>query len=483
MARSVTRANESRSALVRAEAIDAPHERSLTRLVCLYSLARVPGLPRNSRTSFLPPQEAFPLGRFGVHFDDDDGTLNVFPAACWRSSVLSTEDGEVARLERIDVWLLFVPRSGAVVALSLDTQCNELGDAVLLLQQTCFNRDSLAIDRVPLLEAIESSMKATAAVDIPDASFVDLAFNRDVHQIIVPGVPLSSQLADSSGEDIVYNPQRMMRLVYREDRDFRRTQTIAHEPRELNRQIGSFCMHGRGVTALIGAAEHVEWGLTLTAAELLGAVAKLREIQAIGRRTLRWADEGVHSAASIAVRRQRATDLARTIGAIHLELSFGVETYLDDLRTPEIILQDYRQSLGELLGLPQGVSTTGTMLERLKTVLETRRAELMAIEQRITDIRRVRHSIALGYITLIAIPIGLILAFLATDTTQVKAKTRSIFDIAHFGPYYGSIVGVLLVGLALWAGAWVWAARRIPKVLSEASTSLGPSTTGGDETR
>lgn len=49
-------------------------------------------------------------------------------------------------------------------------------------------------------------------------------------------------------------------------------------------------------------------------------------------------------------------------------MSFGVEMYLDTVRTPDIVLTSYRRYLAESLELPSGISSTGRLLSRFKAI-------------------------------------------------------------------------------------------------------------------
>jgi hypothetical protein len=169
---------------------------------------------------------------------------------------------------------------------------------------------------------------------------------------------------------------------------------------------------------------------------------------------------------SIGEVRAELARLSRKVGDLELQLSFGVEAYLDALRVPEVVLENYRESLNVSLGLSQGVETTTALLERVKTVLESRRAELEAAEQRVAEIRRRSRDYATAYVSLIAIPLGLTFAFLAGRTNQVSEK-RSLFDFRHYGLYYAGLFGVLLVSLVIYAVVRMHSAMRIPAILSE----------------
>lgn len=216
----------------------------------------------------------------------------------------------------------------------------------------------------------------------------------------------------------------------------------ARSPGELNRPVGAVCRHGRGVTVLSGWAEHVEYAVALTAVDLISAAARLRKIRTDARVALSRVEVAAarleeSGSRGLARGRRSAVQLSRRLGELQLQLSFGVEAYLDGLHVPEIVLESYRASLAGPLAVASGAQTAGGMLERLASSLTSLRELLDAADGRLTAVRRRAWEIAAFYVTWVAVPIGLVFAFLASRTSQVS-EARSLWDIRAYGWYYAS---------------------------------------------
>lgn len=85
------------------------------------------------------------------------------------------------------------------------------------------------------------------------------------------------------------------------------------------------------------------------------------------------------------------------------------------------------------------------MIDRLRRVIEARQVELAAAAAAIDESRRRANSWALGYVSLVAVPIGIILAFLGASVRQVSER-RSIWDVQHYWLYYSLAVTIVLLG-------------------------------------
>ena len=413
--------------------IDARLAREENRLVCIYSLQLpVNALPKDG----MRPDEALPLARFKDNFREARPCLRLVPGDESRRVTLRTKDGTVVLEDAVARFRgVVVPESGAVLTLTLDFQA-DLGATIAALQQTAFQRqrDTLTLDGLSLSEA------AQAGIGEPFA-----ALDRDVHQVLMPGTALTAALGAEANGDFVFDDATVMRLVYREDRAFRaRTGSIAW-PGELNRPSRTVGAHGRGVTLLAGAAEHVEWAVVLVACELVSAISRLRDIREDATDTLKKAKAVTPPTdmrrSSVTEARRQQADLSRRLGDLEVELSFGVEAYVDTLHVPEIVLQSYRESLARTLRVADGAERTATMLERLKSVLEARRDELAALESRLDADARRAWEVTLTYVTVAAIPLG---------TLAVKANFHERL-----------VVPALWIGAIVVLGAFRWVVPRL----------------------
>jgi uncharacterized integral membrane protein len=419
------------------ELIDAPHRRERSRLACVYTLEGDP-VPERLVAELARPDAHLALGRFENHFvGGGDATWPLHKAFTFVDAALATSRGTFATGASGDVYAAFVPYSGTVLLLVVDFDADAKA-AVAILQETCFRRQKLTIAGKPLLDRFVGGLPEEVAKKLGPVTY-----GRDVHQLFMAGTRFAAELpAEEKNDDRSYLPDGYMRLVYREDTPFRAepaAQAVMRFPAELNRPRGSLCAHGRGVTVLVGAAEHVEWGVVIGAIELLAALERMRRIRSAAAETLE--DANAVGAERPGKARARLGELAQELGDLEVELSFGVVQYLDALRFPEIVLQSYRDSLAETLGIAGGAERTAALLGRLKTVLDARREELAAIDRRKT-------SLAVGYVTLVAVPLGALLAFLGANVHQVSTD-YSAWDLGHYWPEYAILLGIVLGGAAV----------------------------------
>lgn len=446
------------------EQVDCSQERDATRFLVAYSLRG--GKRFASFDELAGPFEAFSLGRFAAHYSADASAgPRLFSASGHLDAVLGTDCALRLPVERVQAFGLCVRYSGYIALLQFDAQVG-LAEAIALLQQTCFRRTALTIDG----KAIERLLVELANPSVRPL-LEGLSLDRDVYQLVLPGAQLVHDLARESGDDLDYAEDLVMRLVYREDAVFRVGTGSARAPAELNRPRRTLCRHGRGVTVLAGWPEHVEYAVALTAVELVSATARLRKIRSDTADALEVAEASAYAiqtggTSGLSVARASLAGLSRSLGDLELQLSFGVEAYLDNLRVPEIVLESYRESFAASLGLAMGAATTGGMLSRLKTVIEARAAVLSAAEERVSEIRRRGWEWAAAYVSLVAIPFGLVLAFLGTSVKEVSPQL-SLFDLHHYAWYYTAIFGTLLMALVVFAVVRLLLSRSIPKVLSE----------------
>ena len=83
-------------------------------------------------------------------------------------------------------------------------------------------------------------------------------------------------------------------------------------------------------------------------------------------------------------------------------------------------------------------------------------AELTAIEsaeRRADENRRVRYALAVGFVSVVAIPASLLLAFLSINAPQVNGNW-SMFSHHYLG-IYAFIAAIIVIGGLLSIGLWV----------------------------
>lgn len=109
-------------------------------------------------------------------------------------------------------------------------------------------------------------------------------------------------------------------------------------------------------------------------------------------------------------------------------------------------MESYNATLYECMGLTSKAETVGRMLERLERASSAELTAIESVERRADGDRQLRWTVAIGFISTIAVPITLILAFLGINAREVDSQ-RSMFD-AHYVPMY-LFTGTLLVTGAL----------------------------------
>ena len=164
----------------------------------------------------------------------------------------------------------------------------------------------------------------------------------------------------------------LARYVYRSDEDFRVELAAFKVPHELNRGAESAAAHGRGVTVLSGIAESVENAVILTAAQLLSATTTLRGIRHRAVQTLDTLTALESTRPSPTTRRTVLAALSNELSAMHTKLSFEVESQVDAVHVPEIVIEQYQASLAGTLGLAMAAETTSKMLDRLTAAIAAR---------------------------------------------------------------------------------------------------------------
>jgi hypothetical protein len=90
------------------------------------------------------------------------------------------------------------------------------------------------------------------------------------------------------------------------------------------------------------------------------------------------------------------------------------------------------------------------MLERLGAAISAELTSVESIERRADDNRRVRYAVAVGFVSVVAIPASLILTFLGINASQVSSD-RSMFSTHYLGLYI-AVAALIVVGATLSLG-------------------------------
>jgi len=332
------------------------------------------------------------------------------------------------------IWLFRLPSGQIVTALSLDASC-DLADTIDLLED-CYYGD-VAIAEVP----VEDHAHGLAAQLGADGSS-ERSFLPERHQIVFSSVP-----APDDYDDLV------QRLVYRADLPYRKEYSAIRYPSELNRRPGSLAAVGPYVSVLCGHQDYVENAVFASAIQGVAAAAQLRVIRHAAYADVRLFRGLEGTPGTTRDRRLALERIADQLGDLELELSYSVEATADlGLLVPSLRVESFHSALYESIGLAQKAVTVGRMLHRLGAAISAELTSIESIERRVDDNRRVRYAVAVGFVSAVAIPASLILAFLGINASQVNSN-RSMFSDHYLGMYLG-IAALIVIGGALSLALW-----------------------------
>lgn len=321
------------------------------------------------------------------------------------------------------LWLLAMPSGQVVVALSLDIDADLTGTIDLL--------EDLYYEDVHL----GGTDLVSAAATLAQRSGVSVGqgqrgFAPERHQIA-----FSAALDSGDPQDVI------QRVVYRADLPHQPEYSAIGYPAELNRRPTTLAAVGPYVSVMCGQQDYIENAAFASAAQAVASAARLREIRdALHEDLVSFRDDDmVH----VDTRSRRVTleQIFDELTALELDLSLSVEAPRDlRLLVPSLRVVNYHEHLYDTIGLNHLAETISRMLRRLEATIRAELTTVESMERRADDDRRLRWSIAVGFVSTVAIPLSLLLAFFGVNATQVDAN-RSMFDPAYVWIYIG--VGLL----------------------------------------
>lgn len=394
--------------------------RSSTRVFFVYGLDG--GVAPDPATTIALP-EAFDYGRFTPHLEAAGRLLpRVRMLERLRGDVLGAHDGTpLPPLSTLGVLLLATPRGDTVLLLDGVISGEPEADAVVgMLATTCFNRTDLTLEGDPLLNWVNRRLDGSA----------QLRFGRDVHQMVCLGGSLldaALEVGDSGGV-----PPLVADLIYRGTLRSARG-LVVRTPRVLNHPGHRAVAHSRGVSVVAGWGEAVENALSTGAVMLVSALGVLRRARHAAFDALSQDEHTMLLSTSDA--RTLVSQLSAQLNELQLDLSFGVEAYIDSLVIPEVVVESFLVSLRDGMGLTDALGNTSRMLDRLQSVISTRVSALTAAAQEQDEQRQRVISLVIAAGSLIALPPGLLLAFFGVNALDVD-ENASILDLERYWPAY-----------------------------------------------
>lgn len=389
------------------------------------------------------PSEFLQLWRFAQYYERSADQL---PRVLARETLDPESVGfrrwqeHAASVTGVRVWLFWLPSGQVVAALSLDVEGALIGLVDLL--EDCYFGD-VVLGGVGIQEYAH-----TVATRLGVAGSGEREFLPERHQVVFDQNPAAEDC-----EDVV------QRLIYRSNLDYRKEYSVIRYPAELNRRPGWMAAVGPYVSVACGHPEFVENALFLSAVQGVGAAAQLRAIRQAAYADVRQFRHLEAAGGTTRARRQMLERIADQLGDLQLELSYSVEATADlGLLLPSLRVESYHVALYESMNLASKAVTVGRMLERLGSAITAELTAIESIERRADDNRRVRYAVAVGFVSAVAIPASLILAYLGINASQVHAD-RSMFS-AHYLGMYLTIASVILLGVLVSAGLYVQQRRQ-----------------------
>jgi hypothetical protein len=428
-------------------------DRPRHRLTSLYALDCDAGIALDARISELP----LSFGRLERFYRGaSTQTPNVLHFADYAAGEI--ELGRSDRLAAVSsgaVWLFRLPYGRLVAGLSIDFSA-DLEGTIAILEDSYYT--DLSIAGTSLIACLRGCDPA-----LTDA-LADASLASHSHQLLFLGsggrdfLPSGRHpFADRRRHDL------LQRLVYRADLPYQRRHSQIHFPPEPNRRPGAVVAVSPYVSVAAGQQDYIENGMFLSAVQAVGSAHLVARIRSDAYSALDSLRRFESAEVRLRTRRQRLGMLSDRLSQLELELSFGVEAYenLGSL-VPSLRLTEFHRSLFRALEIPEEAGTTGNMLERLSKALSAASSSVRFSERRHDDQRRLKWSVAAGFISLLAITLGIAFGFFGSSVSEVNRRD-SIFSWGHYRGLYLFIAGVVLAGVLIFLLTWLftaWDERR-----------------------
>ena len=333
-------------------------------------------------------------------------------------------------------WFFQLPSGQLVAALTVDVHCG-LGEVIDLLED-CYYGD-VRVGATP----VEQYAQAMAVQLGENEGGSAPGFLSERHQIL-----FSASTVPEDSEDLV------QRLIYRADLPYRKDYSAIRYPAELNRRPGWLAAVGPYVSVVCGQQNYVENAIFASAVQGVGAAAQLRAIRQAAYADVRLFRSIEGTPGTTRDRRRALEQIADQLGDLELELSYSVEASADlGLLVPSLRTESFHNALYGSIGLAGKAATAERMLGRLGTAISAELTAIESIERRADDHRRVRYAAAVGFVSAVAIPASLVLAFLGINASQVNSD-RSMFSTHYLGMYV-AVAALIVIAVALSLGLWM----------------------------
>jgi len=357
---------------------------------------------------------------------------------------------------RATAWVFLLPSGQVVGAITPDVPV-ELGETIDLLEDGYYG--TVTITGEPL----EVFLLALGRGDLVAGSSVRLLSER--YQVA---------FAALGEDDAVPDDHVVQQVIYRSRLPYRKEYSSIAYPSELNRRPTTLGAVGPYVSVMAGHQDYVEDVAFLSAVQLVAAAAKLHDIRDQAYLAVRAFRQRQDRTVTTEDRRRRLGQLAESLSDLELELSFSVEAVSDfGLLVPSLRNESYHDTLYGCMSLGEGAQTVARMLERLERSIAAETTSVESLERRADEQRRLRWTVAVGFLTTTAAPLGLLFAFFGVNAVQVDASA-SMLAARYLWVYLG-LLALVLSGAALFVTLLVRERRaRLPDAADRGYRAGGP---------
>ncbi|MEV0954196.1 hypothetical protein [Promicromonospora sp. NPDC050249] len=353
------------------------------------------------------------------------------------------------------LWLFTLPSGQSAVAFTVEFTGKPI-DAVELLEDCYYEDMTVDGDAFDVLVA-----DVARAQGMPEVH--GLAPER--HQLVFLG-----SLHESLDEDQRFD--LLQRLIYRADLPTSQRDSSIVFPAELNRRSYTTVAVGPYVSALAGQQDYIENVAFVSAVECVASAVRLREVREMAYEDVRVFRDAQAGVATISSRRRTLERMSKQLGNLELELSFSVDASRDlGLLVPSLRVASFHETLFDGMGLRDTSDVVGRMLQRLERSITAELTSIESMDRRLDDGRRRLWAIAVGFLSVVALPITLVLAFFGANAAEVD-QSASMFSLQYL-PMYGIILVLILLGLALSFGLYAQQRLQFRKDAEQAETAMG----------
>lgn len=247
------------------------------------------------------------------------------------------------------------------------------------------------------------------------------------------------------------------RLSYRSDLDYRPEFSHLTYPAELNRHRHAMVAVGPYLSILFGQPEYVASCAVVSATQAVASAVRLRELRHALYHILREFQAVEHSPDDTRSRRLVLEGITGELTRLELDLSVAVETPVDlGMLVPSPRVVEYHLQLYRSIGVGKPAENVSRMLRRLEATGRAALTAVESVERRVDEDRHLRWAVAVGFISVVAIPPSLILAFFGGSAAEVDA-TRSMLHPSYWWLYL--MVGLIIL-IAVGLGLTLYAIQR-----------------------